>query len=49
MSELSDPLEAMAEIIDFEGFRGVLDGALARSDRSKDGRPQFDLILCSKS
>lgn len=48
VSDLGDPLEAMAEIINFEGFRPVLERALARSDRSKGGRPPFDPILMFK-
>ena len=48
VSDLGDPLEVMAEIIDFEGFRPLLDKALARSDRSKGGRPPFDPILMFK-
>ena len=42
VSDLGDPLEVMAEIIDFEGFRPVLNKALKRSDRRKCGRPPFD-------
>ena len=48
VSDLGDPLEAMAGIIDFEGFRAVLDKALARSDRSRGGRPPFDPVLMFK-
>ena len=48
VSDLGDPLEVMAQIIDFEGFRPVLDKALARSDRSKGGRPPFDPVLMFK-
>ena len=48
VSDLGDPLEVMATIIDFEGVRPVLDTALARSDRSKGGRPPFDPILMFK-
>lgn len=48
VSDLGDPLEIMAEIIDFEVFRPVLDKALARSDRSKGGRPPFDPVLMLK-
>ena len=48
VSDLGDPLEVMAKVIDFEGFRPVLDKALARSDRSKGGRPPFDPILMFK-
>lgn len=46
--DLGDPLEVMAQIIDFERFRPVLDKALARSDRSKGGRPPFDPVLMFK-
>lgn len=48
VSDLGDPLEVMARIIDFEGFRPVLDQALARSDRSSGGRPPFDPVLMFK-
>ena len=48
VSDLGDPLELMAQIIDFEGFRPVLDKALARSDRSKGGRPPFDPVMMLK-
>ena len=48
VSDLGDPLEVMAEIIDFEVFRPDLDKALARSDRSKGGRPPFDPVLMFK-
>ena len=36
VSDLGDPLEVMAAIIDFEAFRPVLDKVLGRSDRSTD-------------
>lgn len=48
VSDLGDPLEVMTEIIDFEGFRPVLDKAWARSDRSKGGRPPFDPVMMLK-
>jgi len=48
VSDLGDPLEVMAAIIEFEGFRPVLDQALARSDRSKGGRPPFDPVMMLK-
>ena len=48
VSDLGDPLEVLAKVIDFEGFRPVLDKALGRSDRSKGGRPPFDPILMFK-
>jgi hypothetical protein len=45
VSDLGDPLEAMAAVIDFEGFRPILDEALKRSDGSKGGRPAFDPVM----
>jgi transposase, IS5 family len=35
LSAGGDPLERLAAVIDFEVFRGDLERALARSDRSK--------------
>lgn len=48
VSDLGDPLEVMTDVIDFEGFRSVLDLALKRSDRKKGGRPPFDAVLMFK-
>lgn len=48
VSDLGDPLEAMAAVIDFEGFRPILDEALKRSDGSKGGRPAFDPVMMFK-
>jgi transposase, IS5 family len=48
VSELGDPLEAMAAVIDFEGFRPILDRTLKRSDGSKGGRPAFDPVMMFK-
>lgn len=48
VSDLGDPLEVMTQVIDFEGFRPLLERALARSDRAKGGRPPFDPILMFK-
>jgi transposase, IS5 family len=35
LSAAGDPLERVAQVIDFEVFRGDLEAALSRSDRSK--------------
>jgi IS5 family transposase len=48
VSDLGDPLEAMAAVIDFEGFRPLLDQALKRFDGAKGGRPAFDPVLMFK-
>jgi hypothetical protein len=40
-----DPLERLAWVVDFEIFRSVLDAALARSDRSRGGRPHYDAVM----
>ncbi len=48
VSDLGDPLEAMNAVIDFEGFRPLLDQALKRSDGAKGGRPAFDPAMMFK-
>lgn len=45
LSAAGDPLERLAAVVDFETFRPVLDAALARSDRSRGGRPPYDAVL----
>ena len=35
LSAAGDPLERLAKVVDFEVFRGELEAALSRSDRSK--------------
>jgi IS5 family transposase len=48
LSAAGDPLERLAWVIDFELFRDELEAALARSDRSKGGRPPYDAVLMFK-
>ncbi len=48
LSKSGDPLERLSAVVDFEIFRADLDAALARSDRSKGGRPPFDAVLMFK-
>ena len=36
LSAAGDPLERLAQVIDFEVFRGDLEAALSRSDRAKN-------------
>ena len=48
LSAAGDPLERLAQVIDFEVFRGDLEAALSRSDRAKGGRPPYDAVLISK-
>jgi IS5 family transposase len=45
LSAAGDPLERLAAAVDFEVFRPVLEAALARSDRSRGGRPPYDAVL----
>jgi IS5 family transposase len=45
LSAVGDPLERLAAVVDFEIFRPVLDATLARSDRSRGGRPPYDAVL----
>ena len=48
LSAAGDPLQRLASVVDFEVFRPVLDAALARSDRTKGGRPAYDAVLMFK-
>jgi IS5 family transposase len=48
LSAAGDPLERLAQVIDFEVFRKDLERALPRSDRSKGGRPPYDAVLMFK-
>jgi hypothetical protein len=48
LSANGDPLEALGRIVDFEGFRVILDNALAYSDGSKGGRPPYDCVAMFK-
>ena len=48
LSAKGDPLERLAAAVDYELFRGELEAALSRSDRSKGGRPPYDAVLMFK-
>ncbi len=48
LSKSGVPLERLAGLVDFEMFRGELDAALARSDRTRGGRPPTDPVLMFK-
>ena len=48
LSAAGDALERLARAVDFELFRPELETALARSDRSKGGRPPYDAVLMFK-
>jgi transposase, IS5 family len=48
LSAAGDPLERLAAVIDFGVFRGALERALSRSDRSRGGRPPYDPVLMFK-
>jgi IS5 family transposase len=48
LSAAGDPLERLAVAVDFELFRGELEAALRRSDRSRGGRPPYDAVLMFK-
>ncbi|MEM9148758.1 MAG: transposase [Pseudomonadota bacterium] len=39
------PLKKLGTMVNFEIFRGELDAAVRRRDRSKGGRPPFDPVL----
>jgi IS5 family transposase len=48
LSANGDPLEELGRIVDFEGFRPILEGALAYSGRAKGGRPPYDPVAMFK-
>ena len=48
LSAAGDPLERLAQAVDFEVFREDLERALSRSDRAKGGRPPYDAVLMFK-
>src|ERR1700712_4154738 len=48
LSANGDPLEELGRIVDFEGFRPILEVALAYSDRVKGGRPPYDPVAMFK-
>ena len=48
LSANGDPLEELVGIVDFEGFRPILDNALAYSDGAKGGRPPYDCVAMFK-
>jgi transposase len=45
LSACGDPLERLRAVVDFEAFRGELEAALPRADRSRGGRPPYDTVL----
>ena len=49
LSAKGDELERLKTLVDFELFRGDLERAVPRSDRSRGGRPAFDHVLMFKT
>ena len=49
LSAKGDALERLSAVVDFELFRGALERAVPRLDRSKGGRPPFDHVLMFKA
>ena len=48
LSAFGDPLEELGRVIDFEGFRPILEDALCYLDGSKGGRPPYDPVAMFK-
>lgn len=48
LSANGDPLEELGRIVDFEGFRPILDNALGYCDGTKGGRPPYDPVAMLK-
>lgn len=49
LSAKGDALERLSAVVDFELFRADIEHAVARSDRSRGGRPPFDHVLMFKT
>jgi IS5 family transposase len=49
LSAKGDDLERVNAVVDFERFRPALEAAVPRADRSKGGRPPFDVVLMFKA
>ncbi len=45
---LGDPLARLAGVVDWEGFRPVLDTALSKPRKSNAGRKEYDRVLMFK-
>jgi len=45
LSLAGDPLERLAQVVDFEVFRADPDAVLSHSDRTKGGRPSYNVVL----
>lgn len=48
LSAHGDPLEELGRVVDFEGFRAILVGALEYGDGAKGGRPPYDPVAMFK-
>ncbi len=49
LSAHGDPLEVLADTVDFEAFRAVLLEGLGYGDGAKGGRPPFDPVAMFKA
>ena len=45
---LGDPLLKIAQVVDWEGFRSVLNRAFAKARKSNAGRKEYDRVLMFK-
>jgi transposase len=48
LTKMGDPLERLANHIDFEMFRELLENGFEKYDVSKGGRPPFDKVMMFK-
>jgi len=49
LTKLGDPLQRLNRYIDWEVFRGALDGAFETEPKGKGGRPPFDKLMMFKA
>lgn len=48
LSQMGDPLERIAAVVDFEMFRPMLEAAFIREAKGPGGRPRFDPVMMFK-
>ena len=48
LEKLGDPLPKLAEVVDWEGFRSVLEKVYQKERKSNAGRKPYDVVLMFK-
>jgi transposase len=48
LSDFGDPLQRLAQVVDYEGFRAPLEQAMGSTPAGATGRPPFDRVMMFK-